>query len=79
MFKEHINITIDGPVLNWIDTLRGQEPRSAFINKILNKISEKTQAAFNWEEEGEKAQEDIRQGRVRKFRSAQEALKWLKS
>lgn len=77
--KEHVNITLDPSILSWIDTLRGQEPRSTFINKILNRICAQTQEVFNWEEEGAKSEKDIKNGHVRKFHSSQEALQWLKS
>ncbi len=76
--KAHINITLDDRVLNWIDTLRGQNPRSTFINKILAAFCTKSRDVFNWEEESRIADEDIRQGRVRKFQTPQEALRWLK-
>ena len=77
--KDHVNVTLDSSVLNWIDSLRGQHPRSTFINKILIRFCEKTQDVFNWDEENRKAQEDINRGRVRKFRSHKEALQWLKT
>ena len=76
--KAHINITLDGHVLSWIDTFRGQDPRSAFINKILAAFCTKSRNVFNWEEEGRMADEDIRHGRVRKFQTPQEAIRWLK-
>ncbi len=77
--KEHINITLDGSVLNWVDTLRGQKPRSTFINHVLSRVCHKTQATFNWTAEDKKASLDIKEGRVKKFPSVKKALQWLKS
>ncbi len=77
--KAHVNLTLDQTLLNWIDSLRGQEPRSAFINKILSKFSFQTKKAFDWDVEEQKAQEDIKKGRVYRFKTTQEALRWLKS
>lgn len=76
--KAHINITLDNQLLSWIDTLRGQDPRSTFINKILAAFCTKTRNVFDWEAESMKAEEDIRQGRVHKFRTPQAALQWLR-
>lgn len=76
--KEHINITLDPPVLGWIDALRGQEPRSTFINKVMGRICAQTQEIFNWEEESAKAEMDIKRGYVKKFSSPDEAIQWLK-
>ena len=76
--KAHINITLDGHVLSWIDTLRGQDPRSTFINKILAVFCTKSRNVFDWEEENRKAEEDIRHGRVHKFQTPQAAIQWLK-
>lgn len=76
--KAHINITLDGRVLNWIDTLRGQHPRSTFINRILAAFCTKSRNVFDWDQESREAEEDIRQGRVRKFRTPQQAIHWLK-
>ena len=76
--KTHINLTVDSSILNWIDTLRGQEPRSTFINHILSIICGKAKKAFNWEEEEKKAEQDIKKGRVHKFSTAEDAIKWLK-
>lgn len=78
-YKAHINLTVDPSIISWIDTLRGQEPRSTFINRILSIICSKSQKVFNWEEEGLKAEKDIKKGRVHKFSTAEEAIKWLKS
>jgi hypothetical protein len=75
--KAHINLTIDPSVIRWIDTIRGQEPRSTFINRVLALICSKSQKTFNWEKEEEKADRDIRKNRVHKFTSAEEAIKWL--
>ena len=77
--KAHINLTVDPATLDWIDTLRGQEPRSTFINRILSIICSKAQKAFNWEKEDLKAEEDIKKGRVHKFSTTEEAIKWLRS
>lgn len=35
--KLHVNITIDEDLLHAIDELRGYEPRSSFINRLLRK------------------------------------------
>ncbi len=77
--KAHINITLDAAILNWIDRLRGQKPRSTFINSILDQFCEKEQAVFDWAHEGKKADEDIQKGRVHKFTDSKKAAKWLKS
>ena len=77
--KAHINITLDGRVLGWIDTLRGQEPRSSFINRILCAFQWKSQKIFDWEEESQKAGEDIQHGRVHRFKTPEQAIRWLKS
>lgn len=76
--KAHINITLDDRVLSWIDTLRGQDPRSTFINRILAAFCTKSRDVFDWEQESQKAEEDIRQGRVHKFRTPQAAIQWLR-
>ncbi len=76
--KAHINITLDDRVLDWIDTLRGQDPRSTFINKILAAFCTKSRDVFNWEEETRMADEDVRHERVHKFQTPQDALRWLK-
>ena len=77
--KEHLNLTLDVSVVNWIDMFRGQVPRSTFINRVLSKIYAETRQVFNWEEEEAKADEDIKMGRVHKFSSAEDAIKWLRS
>lgn len=77
-YKAHINLTVDPAIVSWIDTLRGQEPRSTFINRILSIICSKSQKAFDWEKEELKADKDIKKGRVHKFGTAEEAIKWLK-
>ncbi len=77
--KAHINITLDNRVLDWIDTLRGQEPRSAFINKILSAFRWKSRNIFDWKEESQKAEEDIRRGRVHRVKTPEQAIRWLKS
>jgi hypothetical protein len=77
--KVHINLTLNPQIVDWIDTLRGQEPRSTFINKILLRICFQTQKTFNWENEELKAEDDIKNNRVRKFKTVKEAIKWLKS
>lgn len=79
MSKTHINLTIDQAILHWIDTLRGQIPRSRFINRILLGLSRKSKEVFDWDFEEHLADEDIRHGRVHKFSTAKEATKWLKS
>ena len=77
--KAHVNITVDSQVLRWIDTLRGQHPRSTFINKILSTFCAKSKAVFDWETESDLAEADIRDGRVHTFQTRQEAIRWLKS
>ena len=77
--KSHINITLDSSILSWIDTLRGQNPRSTFINKILARFYSQTQSVFDWGEEGAKADTDIKKGNIHKFTGPDSAIKWLKS
>ena len=77
--KVHVNITVDSSVLNWIDRLRGQNPRSSFINQILDKFCSKEKQAFDWASESQKADVDIQKGRVRKFSDPKKAARWLKS
>jgi hypothetical protein len=77
--KAHINITLDGPVLSWIDRLRGQDPRSTFINFVLGKFCQKEQKLFDWAAETRKADLDIEKGRVHRFTHAKKATEWLKS
>ena len=77
--KTHINISLDSVVLNWIDRLRGQNPRSTFINQILDKFCEKETHVFDWAAESKKADADIEKGRVHKFADTKKAAKWLKS
>ena len=77
--KSHLNITLDAKVVQWIDVLRGQYPRSTFINKVLFKFCEETQGLFNWEEESRLAGQDLHRGRVRKFHDPEKAIRWLKS
>ena len=77
--KTHINITLDSQLLNWIDSLRGQEPRSTFINLILSKFYAKTKGLFDWEMESKESEEDIRQGHIHRFSDPQKAIEWLKS
>ena len=77
--KAHINITVDSPVLNWIDRLRGQSPRSTFINQVLSKFCREKTDVFNWALESEKADADIEKGRVHKFTDPKKAVQWLKS
>lgn len=77
--KTHINITLDSTVIQWIDILRGQQPRSTFINRMLSKHCDKAQDMFNWAEESKLAEEDVKQGRVKKFTDHKKAVKWLKS
>ena len=76
--KAHVNLTLDPAVLGWIDTVRGQKPRSAFINNVLTFFRNKSEKAFNWEKEEFNAEQDIKKGRVRKFNSAGDAIEWLK-
>lgn len=77
--KSHINITVDSTVLNWIDRLRGQHPRSTFINSVLDKFCSKEQAVFDWAAESKKSETDIEKGRVHKFTDTKKAAQWLKS
>ena len=77
--KTHINVTVDSHLLRWIDTLRGQSPRSTFINRVLAKFYTQTQYLFNWEEESRLAEQDIHKGQVRQFHDPEKAIKWLKS
>jgi len=77
--KTHINITLDATVLSWIDLLRGQNPRSTFINSVLNKFCGKEQEIFDWAVESKKADADIQKGRVHKFTDSKKAIAWLKS
>ncbi len=77
--KAHINITLDSTVLSWIDRLRGQNPRSTFINSVLDKFCEKEQEIFDWAAESKKADADIEKGRVHKFTDPKKAVQWLKS
>ena len=79
MRKTHINLTLDQSIIHWIDMDRGQLPRSTFINRVLDKVSKKNLALFDWKKEEAQADEDIKKGRVRKFTSKDQALKWLKS
>ncbi len=76
--KAHLNLTIDQGILHWVDSLRGQIPRSTFINKILLKISFGAKDIFDWDLEEILAEEDIAKGRVRKFKKAKDAIKWLR-
>ena len=77
--KAHINITVDSTLLRWIDQLRGQYPRSTFINQVLSKFCQKETAIFDWAAESKKADEDIEKGRVHKFADSKKASQWLKS
>ena len=77
--KAHINISLDSTVLNWIDRLRGQYPRSTFINRILDQFCAKETDLFDWAAESKKADADIEKGRVHKFADTKKAAKWLKS
>lgn len=76
--KAHVNITLDEPLLHWVDTLRGQEPRSTFINQVLLRASQKSKSIFDWDLEERLAEEDIKAGRIKKFKRAKDAIKWLK-
>ena len=78
MRKSHINVTIDESIVRWLDTLRGQMPRSAFINRLLLSLSRKSKSVFDWDLEENLADEDIKHQRVRTFASAKEAIKWLR-
>ncbi len=77
--KTNLNITLDKELIQLIDSDRGQAPRSSFINAILIKFFKKNHAIFDWGEETKLADEDIKSGKVKKFTSKNEAMKWLKS
>ena len=77
--KAHVNVTLDPGILDWIDRLRGQCPRSTFINLVLEKFCKKEQTAFDWGAESKKADADIQKGRVHKFSDPKKAARWLKS
>jgi len=78
MRKSHINVTIDQAILHWVDALRGQAPRSTFINRLLSSLSKQSKDIFDWDLEEKKADEDIGKGRVHAFKSAKEAIRWLR-
>ena len=77
--KSNVNITLDKDVIRLVDMDRGQQPRSSFINSILSKFLKKNKVIFDWGEESRLAEEDIKTGRVKKFSSKHEAVKWLKN
>ncbi len=77
--KTNLNITLDKNIIKLIDTDRGQTPRSSFINSILSKFFKKSHEAFNWNEENQIAEEEIKTGKTKKFSSKTEAMKWLKN
>ena len=77
--KAHINLTLDEAILDWLDSLRGQKPRSTFINTLLLGLSHRSKHVFDWDIESELADEDIKKGRLKKFANAKDAVKWLKS
>ena len=77
--KAHINISLDSAVLDWIDRLRGQYPRSTFINRILDQFCEKQTDVFDWTAESKKADRDIEKGCVHKFADSKKAVKWLRN
>ncbi len=77
--KSHINITLDNRLVSWVDTLRGQSPRSTFINHVLSRFYVQTQHLFDWEEEAKVSEQDLRKGQVHKFSNPQKAIQWLKS
>ncbi len=77
--KTNLNITLDKEVIKQIDMDRGQAPRSSFINAILLKFLKKNHDIFDWGKENQLAQDDIKAGKVKKFSSKSEAMKWLKS
>lgn len=79
LHKKHINITLDEDLLGWVDTFRGQSPRSSFINEVLSRWAEKSEKRFDWGKEEARAEEDIRKGRIHKFRDVKKAVRWLKS
>lgn len=76
--KAHINLTIDEEILRWLDTLRGQTPRSTFVNQLLQKLSGKAKNIFDWDLEELLAEEDIKKGKVHSFASVKDAIKWLR-
>jgi hypothetical protein len=77
--KTHVNLTLDSKVIQWIDILRGQQPRSTFINETLSKYCNKAQDMFDWQKEDKLADEDIKTGKVKKFTDHKKAIKWLNS
>ena len=77
--KTNINITLDKELIRLIDMDRGQKPRSSFINMVLSMFLKKKLEAFDWQKENELAQEDIKSGKIKKFSSKNEAIKWLKN
>jgi len=77
--KTHVNVTLDEGLVRWIDMDRGQMPRSTFINLILGQLAQKKMKAFDWADESAEAEKDVTAGRVKRCKSAGEALAWLKS
>lgn len=43
------------------------------------KTSKKQNDVFDWGQESELAEKDIREGKVKRFKGKNEAVKWLKS
>ncbi len=76
--KLHVNLTMDRTILEWVDALRGQMPRSAFINKLLSKLSKQSKDVFDWDLEEKLADEDIKNGKVKSFSNTKDAIKWLR-
>ena len=77
--KAHVNLTLDPGLLKWIDMDRGQTPRSTFINQVLSRVFTRRLKDFNWSQETARADNDMAKGRVKKFKTTSEAIKWLKS
>ena len=77
--KTHINITVDSAILTWVDRLRGQNPRSRFINTVLGKFCSKEQEVFDWAAESKKADEALKKGNFHTFTDPKKAIEWLKS
>lgn len=77
--KAQISVTIDETILHWIDNERHNINRSNFINSLLQKKYDEFKKQFDWEKEEQLAEEDIKQGRVKKCKTAEEAIEWLNS
>jgi hypothetical protein len=77
--KNQVSLTIDEQILNWIDMERNTTTRSTFINQILKKTYNEFKQSFDWETEDKIAEQNIKEKKTKKFKTTEEALKWLKS